>query len=203
MDKQMGKDGKLTRATELGYICWWRWTPWAEAPRGHSRTFPSALQPRLRDVGLGTSCKSCSSAPAPRGLGCTLVLGSLSHGPTAGVCGKKLCLPDWFFLPLPVLALRSKPSFPIQAPVSPELQSTMLQGTHLDGHQPPCCHSLRASCAAQKTRRAPSRNSNHSWCKNQKTQTQPTAAGSALLQDPLSKHLCLLPAPPASAPALT
>lgn len=30
MDKQMGKDGKLTRATELGYICWWRWTPWAE-----------------------------------------------------------------------------------------------------------------------------------------------------------------------------
>lgn len=76
MDKQMGKDGKLTRATELGYICWWRWTPWAEAPRGHSGTFPSALQRWLQGRGAGTSCKSSSPTPALRGSLCTLVFDS-------------------------------------------------------------------------------------------------------------------------------
>lgn len=67
MDKQMGKDGKLTRATELGYICWWRWAPWAEH-RGvtpeHSQVLSSD---GCRDVVLGTSCRSCSSTPALRG----------------------------------------------------------------------------------------------------------------------------------------
>lgn len=159
MDKQMGKDGKLTRATELGYICWWRWAPWAEH-RGvtpeHSQVLSSD---GCRDVVLGTSCRSCSSTPALRDSftpSCLTTRGCLSHRPyTRCVWPKKLWLPEWFFLPLPVLALRSKPSAPIQAPASPELKSTRIQGTHcLNGHQLPCCHSLQANWAAEKTRRA-------------------------------------------------
>lgn len=109
--------------------------------RGHSGTFPSALQWWLQGCGAGTSCKSSSSTPALRGSLCTLV------------CDSKRLPEPWALHQLCVSAREGLSSFascrseeqtlsPIPG-VPPELKSTTIQGTCLDGHQVPCCHSIQ------------------------------------------------------------
>lgn len=151
----MGKDRKLTRATELGYICSWRPTPWALPP-----STKGSLQNAHNCSPVMTAGTRCQRDPARAVLQHQLCEAQFT--PT-GSCFHSKRLPElWalyqvcvvekaasvavvLLLPYPVLGLRIKPSAPIQSPVSPEPQKhrspvKQLQCL-LDGNQLSCCHS--------------------------------------------------------------
>lgn len=131
MDKQMGKDRELTRATELGYICSWRSTPWA-LPLSTEGSLENAhnCSPAMA---AGTRCQR---DPARAALQHQLdrlnlhqrdpastVRGCLSCGPcTRYVWATVLSAVEVLFLPYPGLGLRRKHSAPTQSSIPPELE---------------------------------------------------------------------------------